>query len=150
MKGPRDQAEDLSGLFAEVYYLCQPTYTVQLSHQAVRALHFVAMSAAEGRSATVGDVASHVGLAHNTASELLKRLREKGLVLVRRGERDERVVEAELTEQGERALGEHVGLDVGRLGGVLAAMSEEERETVHSAFGLLAERLRAGALAGER
>jgi DNA-binding MarR family transcriptional regulator len=77
-------------------------------------------------------------------------LREKGLVAVRRGERDERMVEARLTGEGERALREHVGLDTERLGEALAAMSEEVREAVRSAFGALAERLRAGSLAGER
>ncbi len=150
MEKPRKEAEDLSGLFAEIYFLCHPAYTVRLSHQGVRVLHFVAMSSKGGRSATVGNIAAHLGLAHNSASELLKRLREKGLVAVRRGERDERVVEAELTEEGERALREHVGLDVGRLGEALSAMGQEEREAVLSAFGLLARRLRAGTPSGRR
>lgn len=143
MKETGLEAESLSRLFAEIYYRCHPAYTVGLSHQAVRALHLVAVAASEGRPATVGDVASHTGLAPNTASELLKRLEGKGLLRKRRGGVDERVVEVVLTGAGEEALEEHAGLDVGRLAEVLGGMTAEERERVHRGFSLLAERLQA-------
>ena len=102
------QAEEVSRLFAAIYHRCHPVYGVQLGHQAVRVLHLVAE---EGDAVTVQRAAEFIGSARNTASELIGRLVERGLLRKHRDDADERVVHLALTAAGRRALDEHVGLD---------------------------------------
>lgn len=130
-------AAAISADYAAAYYHCHPRYTDSLSHQAVRALHFVAME----ECATVGGVAKHLGSAPNTASEVLRRLLEKGLIRRQRQEGDERTVALSLTDAGRRALHEHVGLDVAKLERCLASLPERERRQIAAGVGLLRRRL---------
>jgi DNA-binding MarR family transcriptional regulator len=103
-----EQADEVSRLFAAIYHRCHPIYGVQLGHQAVRVLHLVAE---EGDAVTVQRAAAFIGSARNTASELVGRLVERGLLMKRRDATDERVVHLALTAAGRLALDEHVGLD---------------------------------------
>ena len=130
-------AAAISAHYAAAYYHCHPRYTQSLSHQAVRALHFVAM---EG-PATVGGVAKHLGGAPNTASEVLRRLFDKGLIRRQRRAGDERAVALSLTDAGVRTLREHVGLDVTKLERCLAALPERERLQIAEGLMLLRQRL---------
>lgn len=130
-------AERLSDAFAAIAYHCHPSPRVALSHQAVRALHLVGMDGI----ATVGEVAAHLGCAQSTASEVIGRLAAKGLLLRTRRPHDDRVVELTLTDAGEQALRQHVGLDVARLGACLAAMTTEDRRHVERGLAVLLRHL---------
>lgn len=128
-----ERAEAISQLFSEIYYRCHPEFTVSLTHQAVRALQFLGMNTQN----TVSDVAQYLNCAHNTASEVLRRLSEKGLVLRQRSKADERIVEVQLTDEGKRVLAEHTGLDIVKLAACMKAMSEEEQQIVQQGLNLL-------------
>lgn len=114
----------LSNLISSIYFHCHPKFQVELSHQAVRTLQLVQM---EG-PVSVQQIAEHLGCAQNTASEIVRRLREKGFVEKNRREGDERVVEVTLTEAGDKTVLEHTGLDVERLAKNLSQVAEVERE----------------------
>ncbi|WP_183192542.1 MarR family winged helix-turn-helix transcriptional regulator [Brevibacillus fluminis] len=133
MTVPGDMAALISHGFSEIYYHCHPPFTVPLTHQAVRALQFIGMNGV----VTVSDVAQHLSCAHNTASEVLRRLDEKGLVSRQRSREDERTVQISLTESGHHSLAEHTGLDTEKLAHCLNKMSVDEREQVANGFEIL-------------
>jgi MarR family transcriptional regulator, organic hydroperoxide resistance regulator len=137
MDKPDCSAAAISAHYAAAYYHCHPRYTESLSHQAVRALHFVAME----EPATVGSVAKHLGVAPNTASEVVRRLLDKGLLRRQRHEDDERAVALSLTDAGTLTLREHVGLNVAKLERCLAALPERERLQIAEGVLLLHQRL---------
>jgi MarR family transcriptional regulator, organic hydroperoxide resistance regulator len=131
-------ARELSHLFSSIYYHCHPHFTVPLSHSSVRALHCIAMNP----GATVREVAEHLGCAHNTASEILRRLDDKKLISRKRRKEDERVVELSLTPSGRKVLEEHTGLDIEKLDRLLSHIPKEEKEAIFKGFSLLLRRLK--------
>ena len=134
MTKQNNRAEELSHIFSAIYYHCHPQFQLELSDQAVRALQFVQMTG----PVTVQQVADHLGCAHNTASEILRRLGQKGLIERIRNPKDERVVEAHLTSQGRAAVLEHTGLDIDKLTKCLDRMSDKEQaEVLHGFVSLL-------------
>ncbi len=133
----QEEAEALSRHFAAIYHYCHPVYTFSLSHQAVRALQFIHYQP----EATISALAVHLGCAQNTASEIVQRLAEKGLILKERKDDDERTVVLSLTEQGTQVLYEQTGLDVERLAVCLEQLSPKEQELIFSGVTLLAESL---------
>ena len=137
MELSHEAAESLSRHFAAIYHYCHPIYTFSLSHQAVRTLQFIHYQP----EATVSDLAAHLGCAHNTASEIVQRLAEKGLLHKERRDDDERALVLSLTEQGTQALYEQTGLDVQHLFTCLNQLSSEEQERILSGVMLLAEQL---------
>lgn len=103
-----------------------------------RALEVLQHLAASG-PLTVGEQAEHLGLRRNSASELLQRLEEKGLVARVRDERDERRVLVWLTEAGRDVVarvGQVLAPDL--LTQVLENLDPEERAAVVRGFELLA------------
>ena len=121
-------AADLSATYAAIYRHCHPAYTVALGHQSVRALQLLSES-----GSSVQSIARYLGCAPNTASELVRRLADIGLVGKHRGGGgDERSVEVRLTHEGERVLIEHTGLDTEKLAERLDAMTAEERLEVQN------------------
>jgi MarR family transcriptional regulator, organic hydroperoxide resistance regulator len=72
MELSQETVEALSRHFAAIYHCCHPTYTFSLSHQAVRTLQLIHFQP----ETTVSDLATHLGCAHNTASEIVHRLAE--------------------------------------------------------------------------
>ncbi|WAH37598.1 MarR family winged helix-turn-helix transcriptional regulator [Alicyclobacillus dauci] len=126
MSTNHDTARAISDAFANIYYHCHPAFEMELSHQAVRALQFLQMNGA----ATVTSVAAYLGCAQNTASEMLRRLSDKGLVVRRRNEVDERVVNVHLTTTGLNTVNEHTGLDVDKLASRLGRVSLDERSEI--------------------
>ena len=137
MELSQEAAESLSRHFAAIYHYCHPIYTFSLSHQAVRTLQFIHYQP----EATVSDVAAHLRSAHNTASEIVHRLAEKGLLHKKRKDDDERAVRLSLTEQGTQVLYEQTGLDVQHLSACLSQLSVEEQDLILSGVTLLAEHL---------
>jgi len=126
-------AERISWLFSSIYFHCHPSFNIELSHQAVRALQYVHMTG----PVTVQQVAAHLQCAQNTASEILQRLQHKGLVCKVRRIDDERVVEVHLTEAGYEAVRQHTGLDIERLACVLESLQSEQRERIEAGLTLL-------------
>ncbi|MHB1953534.1 MarR family winged helix-turn-helix transcriptional regulator [Alicyclobacillus sp. ALC3] len=126
-------AEQISVAFSKVYFHCHPTFDIELSHQAVRALQFVQMNG----QATIQQIADHLACAQNTASEIVRRLRQKGLAEKRRRSDDERVVEVYLTDAGLRAVLQNTGLDVEHLSAQLAQVSAEDRDRIEQGLLLL-------------
>ncbi len=137
MELSHETAKSLSRHFAAIYHYCHPIYTFSLSHQAVRTLQLIHYQP----ETTVSAIAAHLGCAHNTASEIVHRLAEKGLLLKERKDDDERTVVLSLTEQGTQALYEQTGLDVQRLLTCLEQLSPEEQTLIFNGVTLLAERL---------
>lgn len=126
-------AEMISHSFARAYFYCHPTFEIELSHQAVRALQFAQICG----PTTIQEIAQHLGCAQNTASEIVRRLRHKGLVEKRRHSDDERAVEVHLTDAGRRAVLQHTGLDVEYLSVKLEKVSEADRDRIEQGLSLL-------------
>ena len=137
MELSQEAGESLSHHFAAIYHYCHPCYTSSLSHQAVRTLQLVHYQP----HTTISAIATHLACAHNTASEIVHRLAEKGLLSKERKDGDERTVVLALTEQGTQAVYEQTGLDVQRLLTCLQQLSSEEQALIFNGVMLLAERL---------
>lgn len=132
-----DTADRLSELFSAVYFHCHPKFEVEISHQAVRAMQYIAMTG----PTTINALSEYLSVAHNTTSEIVRRLQSKELVLKQRRHNDERVVEVRLTEDGKRVVLQHTGLDIPRLTEALKEMSQEECNEIERAFTTLLQAL---------
>lgn len=121
-----------------IYYHLRYEYKDNLSHQAIRILQIISRET----ETTIGKVASELDLSHNTASEHVKRLIQKGFVIKERNKRDERVVNLALTTEGKEALAKHTLLDEEKLKILEAQFSEEEQQLLEKAFSLLAKESR--------
>lgn len=125
-----DSAWILSELFSAIYFHCHPKFEVELSHQAVRVMQLIAVTG----PASIHSVSSHLSVAHNTASEIVRRLQAKNLVVKHRRSDDERLVEVTLTEEGKKIVLQHTGLDIARLTEALGGMTQEEYNDIQRAF----------------
>lgn len=128
-------SQKISLLFSQIYFHGHPSFDIELSHQAVRGLQYVQMVG----PATIQQLADHLGCAQNTASEIIRRLRQKGLVEKQRRSDDERIVEVYLTDAGQEAVLQHTGLDIARLTTNLDQVSEEQRDRIEQGLLLLLE-----------
>lgn len=119
--------------WTDIYYHLHYKHQDGLSHQAVRLLQHLE----KNRYATIGDLASLLGVSHNTASEHAKRLIQKKLVEKKRDAKDERKVYVILTAEGEAAVKRHTRLDPDKLKKVLEHLHENEAEMIKTAFSIL-------------
>ncbi len=119
-------------MHSAIYRHCHHRYTVDLGHQAVRALQLAAQA-----GATIQSICRALGCAANTGSEIIRRLAEKGLVQKQRRVTDERVVEVRATPEGARVLAEQSGLDTGKLARRLGDRTPEECEQIKAGLLLL-------------
>jgi DNA-binding MarR family transcriptional regulator len=141
-------ARQVARLFPEVYRRYHWARRVDgaelpLTHRGLEVLVHLATAG----PLTVGELAVHLGLRRNSASELLSRLEAKGLVARIRDERDARRVLAWLTEPGRHVVarvGQVLAPDL--LASVMETLTPGERATVVRGFELLAA---AGARAAE-
>lgn len=132
--GRKQRARELGDALASLYFVARRDYGIDLSHHAIRVLQLVAFGEKAPR---IDDVARVLGRAASTASELVKRLQNKGLLVRRRTDKDERVVRLELTAAGRTALTEHTSCDPQKLEAGLAALpAAEQRELVRLIKGL--------------
>jgi MarR family transcriptional regulator, organic hydroperoxide resistance regulator len=136
---PRQIAAELAEDFTQLYYYCHLPYTEEIGHRALRALQYIAMN----EQATVQDIATYLGVAHNTASELIRRLVERGVVRKQRSTADERVVHVVVTDDGRQVLRDQTGLDRDKLSQCLSEMPPQDVELIHQAFQTLRQRLQA-------
>jgi DNA-binding MarR family transcriptional regulator len=130
-------ALQLAQEFARVYYFCHPAFSVDLTHQAVRALQFVH----ENPGGTVQAVAQHLGCAQNTGSEILRRLTDRGFIDKQRNGPDARAVRLTLTEEGRKILKEQTQLDEAKLARGLATLTARERDQLLASVSLLRQKL---------
>ena len=112
---------------AELYYRARRDYETDLTHRAIRVLQFISH---HDRAPRLDEITAYLGRAPSTASELIKRLQNKGLVVRNRAKRDERTIEIELTEAGKVALAEHTTLDPRKLRDGLKALDDFEQDAL--------------------
>jgi MarR family transcriptional regulator, organic hydroperoxide resistance regulator len=134
---PIQIAAELAEDFTQLYYYCHSPYKEEIGHRALRALQYIAMNA----QSTVQDIATYLGVAHNTASELIRRLVERGVVRKHRSTTDERVVHVIVTDDGRQVLRDQTGLDRDKLSQCLSEMPPHDVERIHQAFQTLRQRL---------
>ncbi|KEK24676.1 MarR family winged helix-turn-helix transcriptional regulator [Bacillus gaemokensis] len=118
-----------------IYYHLRHEYEDNLSHQAIRLLQIISRE----KATTIGKIASELNLSHNTSSEHVKRLIQKGFIIKERNKRDERIVNVALTTEGIQALTKHTRLDEEKLNILQAHLSTEEQQLIQKAFSLLAK-----------
>lgn len=118
-----------------IYYHLRYEYETNLSHQSIRILQMIARE----NGLTIGKIAVALGLSPNTASEHVKRLIQKNLIVKERSKQDERIVVVTLTSAGSEVLTKHTLLDDEKLTTLQSRFSEEEQELISSAFELLAK-----------
>jgi DNA-binding MarR family transcriptional regulator len=117
----------LGRVLATLYYVARRDYEIDLTHRAIRVLQFVGYREKPPR---LDDVANFLNCAPSTASELMKRLQKKELLIRNRSSADERVIEIKLTEFGKTALVEHTSLDPGKLKAGLETLEGPEQEAL--------------------
>lgn len=83
---------------------------------------------------TVTELATVLGISAPSASSIVDRMEEHGLVERIRDEIDRRVVHVRLASRGQTVIEELVGLKRDQLHRILAAMSDEELATVVAAM----------------
>ncbi|MFN2746554.1 MarR family winged helix-turn-helix transcriptional regulator [Bacillus sp. z60-18] len=121
--------------WTDIYYNLHHTHDDSLSHQAVRLLQHIEKK----QYVTIGELARLLDVSHNTASEHVKRLIQKKLVLKKRDNKDERKVYVTLSAEGEAAVKRHTRLDPQKLQMVLQHLNEEEIGLVKTAFSMLSQ-----------
>ena len=136
----KERVAELGDLLASLYYEARREYQTDLSHRAIRLLQFIAYSRAAPR---VDDIAKFMGCATSTASEHIKRLQNKGLLVRYRSHDDERVVRVKLTEGGRSALVEHTSLDPEKLDKGLRGLPVREQAELIRLLKVMTGRLKA-------
>nr|WP_139186908.1 MarR family transcriptional regulator [Sediminibacillus halophilus] len=126
----------LNEYWTDIYFLLHYPHKEKVTHQVIRIMQLIEKKETVG----IGDVAEYFGISHNTASEHVKRIIEKGFLVKNRDKADERKVILALTTFGQKVLQRNTSLDGEKLKQVLAGMTEEERQHIESAFQLLRER----------
>ncbi|GEN46176.1 MarR family winged helix-turn-helix transcriptional regulator [Alkalibacillus haloalkaliphilus] len=126
-------AKEINKNWTDIYYLLHYKHQENLSHQVIRLLQHIKKIG----NCSVSELAELLDVTHNTASEHIKRLTSKGLVVKKRSSNDERRVVISLTDNGELELHKHTHLDESKLNKVLDNLSVEEKNQVEQAFSLL-------------
>lgn len=121
-----DMIDQLPTLWSGLYNRARYPYVIDLSHQAVRALHFIGSSPTPPK---VDDLRKYLDKSMANTSDIVNRLKDRGLVGKRRSDKDERVVLLELSAQGREALRQHTLLDPTQLGPIVDKLSASERAT---------------------
>lgn len=127
--------KDINQHWESIYYHLRYEYEDNLSHQAIRILQIVSRE----KDITIGKVATELSLSHNTTSEHVKRLIQKGFIMKERNKQDERVVNLTLTKEGIEVLEKHTLLDIEKIKILESQLSKEEQQLIEKAFSLLAK-----------
>ncbi|MED1826381.1 MarR family winged helix-turn-helix transcriptional regulator [Brevibacillus agri] len=121
--------------WTDIYHLLHYVHQENISHQAIRLLQHIEKK----KETTIGDLATYIGVTHNTASEHIKRLIKKGFVSKQRSVEDERKVFVILTNEGKEVLYRNTRLDDEKLKNVLENLNPSEIEMIEKAFFLLSQ-----------
>lgn len=127
--------EHINRYFSDIYFNLHPTQEEVISHQSVRILQMVQKK----KFVVIRDIAEHLSISHNTASEHVKKLVGNGWLYKERSDEDQRKVYLHLTEEGSAILKKNTELDESKLDVALSKLSTSEREMVVEAFRLLSE-----------
>lgn len=130
---PYDQ---LNKQWSEIYYYLHYEYTENVTYQTVRIIEYIERE----KDVTVGQIAKFLNVSHNTASEHVKRLIQKGFVQKVRSISDERKVFVLLTDAGYRVLCTNTMLDIEKLKRVFEDMGENEVQSLQRSLALMAEK----------
>lgn len=126
----------LNQYWTDIYFHLHYPHQEKISHQVIRILQLVEKQENVG----VGDIATYLQVSHNTASEHVKRMIEKGFLIKNRDLMDERKVLICLTELGKEVLHRNTSLDEAKLSQVLNSLSDDQKHTIEQALKLLSER----------
>ncbi|SES44684.1 MarR family winged helix-turn-helix transcriptional regulator [Psychrobacillus sp. OK032] len=127
--------DEINGYFTDIYFELHPVHQEAISHQSVRILQMVHKK----QLVMIRDIAEHLSISHNTASEHVKKLVSNGWVYKERYEKDQRMVYLHLTELGLKILKKNTELDEEKLQAALGKLSDKEKIQVVTAFQLLSE-----------
>ncbi|WP_289889745.1 MarR family winged helix-turn-helix transcriptional regulator [Virgibacillus pantothenticus] len=125
----------LNKYWTDIYYHLHFSHKDKITHQAIRILQHIEKNKGIG----IGDIATFLNVSHNTASENVKRIIQKGYLKKQRDSLDERKVTLCLTETGEEVLYRNTSLDELKLEKVLNCLSSKEREIIELGFKTLSE-----------
>ncbi|QQK79308.1 MarR family transcriptional regulator [Salicibibacter cibi] len=135
----KPSSQRINQYWTDIYYHLHYRHTEQISHQAIRLLQHLDF---QGK-ATVGELADFLSVGHNTASEHIKRLIEKGWLKKLRSAEDERRVFVEITASGKGVLQYNTQLNEEKLATILARLTEEEAATIGYALSILSREAQA-------
>lgn len=121
--------------FTDIYFYLHPKHQEVISHQSVRILQLIQKQ----QYVTIRDVAEHLNVSHNTASEHVKKLEKSIWVRKERSQEDQRKVYLSLTNDGCTVLKMNTELDEQKLANAWAKLSEEDQQKVLEGFRLLSE-----------
>ncbi|WP_043931742.1 MarR family winged helix-turn-helix transcriptional regulator [Bacillus sp. EB01] len=127
--------EKINTYFTDIYFNLHPTHEDAISHQSVRILQIVQKK----QIVAIRDIAEHLSISNNTASEHVKKLVRNGWLSKARNELDQRIVYLRLTEKGLHVLKKNSELDELKLKAALEKLAEDERKQIVEAFRLLSE-----------
>ncbi|UJW56292.1 winged helix-turn-helix transcriptional regulator [Bacillus sp. A116_S68] len=130
------EATQLNEEWTDIYYALHYPHNDKITHQAVRILQHIQKSSNTG----IKDVAYYLAISHNTASEHVKRLIDKGYIIKTKATEDERKVILQLTTRGENILHTNSCLDEKKLAEIFQSLMPDEKHMILKAFSLLSER----------
>lgn len=125
----------LNQYWTDIYFALHYVHEEQISHQAVRILQLIEKTNLN----SVGNIADYLNISHNTASEHVKKLVNKGYISKSRSIEDERKVILHLTELGEDVLKKNTSLDESKLEKIMQSLNDQERLQLVNSFKLLSE-----------
>ncbi len=129
------ETELLNQYWTDIYFALHYLHEEQISHQAVRILQLIEKTNLNN----VGHIAEYLKISHNTASEHVKKLVNRGYLIKSRSTQDERKVILQLTKLGEEVLKKNTSLDESKLKKILQSLSDKERIDLLNSFKLLGE-----------
>jgi DNA-binding MarR family transcriptional regulator len=133
--GQKTLSTKINQCWTDIYYHLHYQHEEPVTHQAVRLLQHLDVDG----QATVGKLSRFLRVSHNTASEHVKRLIEKGWVEKKRSIEDERKVHAVITESGKNVLYRNTQLDEEKLSQLMNDLTQGEQTTIEKAFEILRE-----------
>jgi len=128
--------EVINQYWTDIYFHLHYQHEEKISHQAVRILQLVDKQENIG----VNEIASHIKVSHNTASEHVKRMIEKNYLTKNRDANDQRKVILCLTDIGIEVLHRNTSLDEKKLEQILIQLDDNEKTIVELALKILSER----------
>jgi MarR family transcriptional regulator, organic hydroperoxide resistance regulator len=125
--------QQVNEAWTDIYYLLHYKHKESLTHQNIRCLQTIN----KNKSITVQDIAKIMKISHNTASEHIKRLMDKGYITKYKNPSDRRVVYLELTSSGKTVLQQNTELDMEKLEIIFKKLNNEQQNQILNAFELL-------------
>ncbi|MDC3412456.1 MarR family winged helix-turn-helix transcriptional regulator [Aquibacillus sp. 3ASR75-11] len=126
---------EINYYWTEIYYHLHLPHKEKITHQVIRILQHIEKNNGIG----IGEVATYLNVSHNTASENVKRIIQKGYLQKQRDLSDERKVILCLTDTGKDVLYRNTSLDEEKLKKVLNQFSSKDRQMIEQGFRTLSE-----------